>query len=426
MMHGSKPNGSPTAHLLQSLLKLLAKRWKGVTVSVILVVGTIGFTQIELTGGERLNLIESFYETLRLFILSASGTPVDGSKIWLYIMWFLYLLAAALSATFLVESLRTIKQALDNPDRIVRKMKDHLILCGRGKHGRLIVSQVLARNPGQDVVIVEVDTSLPPFLEFATGMRVPVIVGDMTDAMSLRRAGIERARRLYAASGNDVANLNTCILAKECAAAADFKSVALISDVDLSRGVSDLARSEGVVLVNPYEIAGTNLVEELWSMMGSSNGGISFVVVAGFGRFGQMFTKALLRKAGDDCKLSVAVVDRMATKKVEVFRRSFDIGDRSLSAIDGDVDDPRVFETALTRGVSGTSATEPIVILCTDNDTANLNTALLLQECWKVTATVVTRLFNPPPGFCKLIAGSRIHAFQIPKLIEKKLPEECF
>lgn len=426
MMHKSKPNGSPTVHLLQPLLKLLAKRWKGVTVSVILVVGTIGFTQIELTGGARLNLIESFYESLRLFVLGASGMPTDGPKVWLGIMWFLYLLAPALTATFLVESLRTIKQALVNPDRVVRKMKNHLILCGLGKHGRLIVCQVLARSPGQDVVVVELDPSLPPFLEFPTGIRVPVIVGDMTDAMTLRRAGIERARRLFAASGNDVANLNSCILAKERAAVRDFKSVALISDVDLSRGVSDLARSEGVVLVNPYEIAGTNLVEGLWPMMGSSNGRVSLVVVAGFGRFGQMFTKALLRKAGDDCNLRVAVVDRMATKRVEVFRRSFDIGDRSLSAIDGDVDDPRVFENAMTRGESGTSATEPIVILCTDNDTANLNTALLLQECWKVTATVVTRLFNPPPGFCRLIAGSRIHAFQIPKLIEKKLPEECF
>ena len=109
-MHKSKPNGSPTVHLLQPLLKLLAKRWKGVTVSVILVVGTIGFTQIELTGGERLNVIESFYETLRLFVLGASGMPSDGPKVWLGIMWFLYLLAPALTATFLVESLRTIKQ----------------------------------------------------------------------------------------------------------------------------------------------------------------------------------------------------------------------------------------------------------------------------------------------------------------------------
>ncbi len=412
--------------LLSSAVKLLATRWKGVAVSVILVVGTMGFTQIEVTGEEQLNVIESFYETLRLFVLGASGMPADGPKVWLGIMWFLYLLAPALTATFLVESLRTIKQALVNPDRVVRKIKNHLILCGLGKHGRLIVCQVLARSPGQDVVVVELDPSLPPFLEFPTGIRVPVIVGDMTDAMTLRRAGIERARRLYAASGNDVANLNSCILAKECASMADFKSVALISDVDLSRGVSDLARSEGVVLVNPYEIAGTNLVEEVWSMTGSSRASISFVVVAGFGRFGQMFTKALLKKAGSDSNLSVVVVDRMATKRVEVFRRNFDVGDHSLSAIDGDVDDPRVFETAMTRSNSGTSATGPIVILCTDNDTANLNTALLLQECWKVTATVVTRLFNPPPGFRKLIAGSKIHPFQIPKLIEKKLPEECF
>jgi len=49
----------------------------------------------------------------------------------------------------------------------------------------------------------------------------------------------------------------------------------------------------------------------------------------------------------------------------------------------------------------------------------------LLAKRWKGVTVSVTRLFNPPPGFCRLIAGSRIHAFQIPKLIEKKLPEEC-
>jgi len=268
--------------LLQSCLKLLRERWKGISVSVILVVATIGFTQIEVTGGTRQNVLESFYQAVRLFVLGADGTPADGAVTWIVIMWCAYLLAPALTATLLVESLGAIKQAVVNPDRVVRKMKNHLILCGLGKHGKLIVERVLARDAQQGVVIVDRDSSLPSFFEFAAGTKVPVIAGDMTDALTLGRAGIERSRRLYAASGNDVANLNTCLLAlaKESKHTADFRAVALVSDVDLSRGVSEYARREGVVLINPYEIAARNLAMRIWTTKESPDLSASVVVVA--------------------------------------------------------------------------------------------------------------------------------------------------
>jgi len=268
--------------LLQSCLKLLRERWKGISVSVILVVATIGFTQIEVTGGTRQNVLESFYQAVRLFVLGADGTPAAGAVTWNVIMWCAYLLAPALTATFLVESLGAIKQAVVNPDRVVRKMKNHLILCGLGKHGKLIVERVLARDAQQGVVIVDRDSSLPSFFEFAAGTKVPVIAGDMTDALTLGRAGIERSRRLYAASGNDVANLNTCLLAlaKESKHTADFRAVALVSDVDLSRGVSEYARREGVVLINPDEIAARNLAMRIWTTKESPDLSASVVVVA--------------------------------------------------------------------------------------------------------------------------------------------------
>jgi len=111
---------------------------------------------------------------------------------------------------------------------------------------------------------------------------------------------------------------------------------------------------------------------------------------------------------------------------VEGFRRNFHVSNLAILAIDGDIDDPRVFETALANSDSSTSTAKRTVVLCTDNDTANLNTALLLEEHWGVHATVLTRLFNPPPRFRELIDGSRIQTFEIPELIKEGLPKECF
>jgi voltage-gated potassium channel Kch len=416
----------PAVGEASSWLATLAAYWKPVVGGVILLTGTIGFTQIEVTGGHRLNLIGSLYQTVRLFVLGPEGMPAQGPLLWLGVMWVLYFLAPGLTAAVVIEGIYRVARALKSPERAARRFKNHLIVCGLGKHGRLIVNRILTAYPYYDIVVIDRNPAVPPFLEFIPDVHAPVIRGDMTDPSTLRRAGVERAQKLFALSGQDVVNLNTCLSAKQLNLLPKFHAIALVSDVGLSRGVSELAKREGVITLNPYEVASANLVTQIQKERGPSFDSASGIVIAGFGRFGQMFAKALLEKTTGNAALKIVVIDRQARKRVDVFRRNYHVVESCLLPLDGEIDDPRMFETALEKCQHPAGGSEPLIILCTDDDANNLNTALLLREHWGIQAVVVTRLFTAPPKFRELTDGTHIRAFQLSELIARELPAECY
>lgn len=91
--------------------------------------------------------------------------------------------------------------------------QDHIIVCGIGHKGQLIVEDLLAR--GDAVVAVD-----PRPLEHGPAGphgRAQIVTGDATDPAVLRRAGAKHARAIVAASGNDAANIDIAIRASELA-----------------------------------------------------------------------------------------------------------------------------------------------------------------------------------------------------------------
>jgi voltage-gated potassium channel Kch len=429
-VHGSsdpKPQSGAAAN--ESLFPLLGDRslpWKFFAGGCVLLLATLGFSQIEITGGRRLHLLESLYQAMRLFVLGAEGTPQRGPVFWLFTTWLMYFLAPGVTATVLIEWVYRVARSLRTPERAVRRLKGHIILCGLGKHGRLIVQHVLDHDPTFDVVVVDNDPALPSFLELSPTKTAPVIRGEMTDAATLRRAGVERARKVFAMSGGDVVNLNACLVAKEKNLLPGSHAIALVSDIGLSRGVAELARQEGVITLNPYEIAARNLVEQLANTMGPEQLENCPFIVAGFGRFGQMFAKAMLeRSSGQKPGSRMVVIDRQATRRLASFRFGDEQQRDRLIPLEGEIGDPRILEQAFERSQAQTQE-KPAIVLCTDDDANNLNTALLIREHWGTRAVVLTRLFNPPPRFRELTSDSSIRSFHLPDLIVQELPAECY
>lgn len=84
----------------------------------------------------------------------------------------------------------------------IRKMKDHIILCGFGRIGQT-VAQELSRE-GVPFVIIDKD---PEVLKVAEANNYLYLEGDATEDAVLKQAGIERARALVAAVGSDADNL---------------------------------------------------------------------------------------------------------------------------------------------------------------------------------------------------------------------------
>ncbi|GEM_PF-2965057 len=403
--------------------------WKLTAGIVVIVTAWIGFQHITVVGlGDKhqLNSIESLYQAISLFFLYPRVVPDKGTDRWITVMWLLYFLAPALTTTVILDLLSKLKTALRNPERAVKLMKNHTIVCGLGKHGRLILKCIIEANPYSDVVIVDRDLSLPQFFELVPGAAIPVIHGNISDPETLRRAGVERARKLLALSGGDVVNINTCLSALQLSKIPCFQAVALVSDVALSAAISKLSRQEGVVTLNPYEIAASNLVSQLNLEEGRASELGSNLIVGGFGRFGQMFVKAVLENHKGTSAAHIRVIDRIATRKVEHFKHTYHFENNYILPIDGEVEDLRLLQLACQDSTSESPGAEPTIILCIDDDTTILNTALMIKEHWGIKATVITRLFEPPPKFQQLASGAHIRVFVLSELIAKELPKECY
>jgi|HigsolmetaAR202D_1030399.scaffolds.fasta_scaffold00384_29 K+ transport systems, NAD-binding component len=92
---------------------------------------------------------------------------------------------------------------------------DSVIVCGLGKVGYRVVSELLSLEPRPRVVVVCSNDDTPgPFLESLQEMGVPVIFGDARRSRILQEAGIDRACSVVAVTSNDLINLQIGLAAQ--------------------------------------------------------------------------------------------------------------------------------------------------------------------------------------------------------------------
>lgn len=94
----------------------------------------------------------------------------------------------------------------------IKKMSDHIIICGAGRSGRQVAEELTAM--GQPFVVIEKDAdSVQRFYEFDPD--ATAIVGDATADHTLIEGGIARARGVIASTNADADNILICLSARE-------------------------------------------------------------------------------------------------------------------------------------------------------------------------------------------------------------------
>jgi len=93
--------------------------------------------------------------------------------------------------------------------RKVRKLKDHYIICGYGRLGKIITRQL--SRAGLPLVVVE---SNPEVISSLEAQDYPFVVGDATREEVLLEAGIERAKGLVAVLHSDAGNVYITLTAR--------------------------------------------------------------------------------------------------------------------------------------------------------------------------------------------------------------------
>ena len=135
--------------------------------------------------------------------------------------------------------------------RYSRKMKDHIIICGYGRIGKEIATQLQSQNAS--FLIIEKN---PLVKKIAEENGFSVLLADATLDETLLSAGINNCRSLVVALPNDASNLYVVLSARGIR-----PSCRLIARAESEEASKKLKLAGANIVVSPYVAAGKNMAE---------------------------------------------------------------------------------------------------------------------------------------------------------------------
>ena len=231
---------------LQHIIRAIIISW------IIFALGVIGYMLIE-----KWSFLDAVYMTaitvttagfMEVHELSSAGRIFTSIVLVAGVGYFFYI--AGLIIQSIVEG--EIKAILGRKrlDKKIRKLKNHYIICGYGRIGR-VLSQLIKEDT-KDIVVVEKDENLVEILEKD---KMHYLNGDSSEEEVLEKAGIKNASFLIAALGTDTANVFLVLTARQ-----------------LNPDIYIMARASSPDVKNKLIIAGANFVESPYDIGAISMG----------------------------------------------------------------------------------------------------------------------------------------------------------
>jgi voltage-gated potassium channel len=239
----------------------------------VVLAGTAGYVALE-----GWTWFDAFYMTITTITTIGGGEPkpLDVAGKW----WTIGVVAVGFGAlTYTVLALMAfaiegqLSQVFEQRrmHRKVRKMQNHLILCGFGRVGRAIAREFT--DEGIPFVVVDSDDDS---LVEAAAEGATVVHGNAADIETLKAAGVERARGLVTAVDNDADNLYVTLSARVLKPDLFIVARANAADAEPKLRLAGANR-----VVSPYTIGGRRLaslamrptsVEFVDTILSASNG----------------------------------------------------------------------------------------------------------------------------------------------------------
>jgi voltage-gated potassium channel len=136
-------------------------------------------------------------------------------------------------------------------ERRITAMKDHIIVCGYGRMGRLVCQELTSK--GTPFVVIEKEANLVEGFHSAIGA---IVHGDATSDEALRHAGVERARALITVVASVPDNLYITMSARLL-----NERLFIVARAEDDRSEEKLQRAGANRAVAPYRIGGTRVAQ---------------------------------------------------------------------------------------------------------------------------------------------------------------------
>ncbi len=222
----------------------------------ILVFGTAGYMAIEGS-----SLVDGLYMTVitittvgygEVFTLSPAGRYFTIFLIMVGVGLVLYLFGKVTEA--MVEGSLQSYMGRKTMDKKVAGMKDHFIVCGFGRIGK-VICQILHENKRPFVIIENDPAEIKAILE----LHYVILEGDASSDETLHKANIERANGLIAVVSSDADNVYIILSAKVI----NPKLFVLARSSGSEGSETKLLRAGADKVVSPYYIGACRMAQLL-------------------------------------------------------------------------------------------------------------------------------------------------------------------
>lgn len=140
-------------------------------------------------------------------------------------------------------------------ERDIRKIRDHVILCGYGRFGRTIAAEL--KRKGTPLVVIEKE---PAKSAAAREEAHLLFEGDATDEATLLHAGIDRARALLTTLGSDADNVYVTLTAKQMK-----RTLLVVASARDERSARKLEAAGADRVVSAYRLGGARMAQAVTS-----------------------------------------------------------------------------------------------------------------------------------------------------------------
>ena len=164
---------------------------------------------------------------------------------------------ASMISAFVVEGDLKDVLAANKLKKRMKRMKDHVIVCGAGSTGRNVIDELL--KTGRSVIAIDVNEEfLRDIAERHPGKEYAFIVGDATGDEVMQQAHIMEANGLVAALSSDKDNLYLTVSARQ-----DNPKLRIVARCSEIGHVEKLKKAGADAVVSPNYIGGLRLVSEM-------------------------------------------------------------------------------------------------------------------------------------------------------------------
>ena len=391
---------------------------------VALLLGYIGFARHAAAAGQPRSATDLLYLTLQLFTLESGA--VSGHKGWE--LELARLLAPAVAAYTAVQALAEIFYQQLQLVR-VRFIRDHVVMCGLGRKGYLLAQGF--RQRGDRVVAIEQDED-NDLIEQCREQGVIVLIGNAGNQELLRQARVRKARYVVSVCGDDGANAEVAVHARELAEDRQGKALMcilhlvdpqlcdLLREREIEMGKMDAFRLE---FFNVFDSGARVLLKE-YPAFSEGQSRRAHLLVIGLGRMGESLVVHAARgwharHTAAAERLRVTVIDREAERKTEsLCLRYPQLGKVcELVAQPMDVHWPEFQRADFLFDPDG-RCDVTIVYVCLDDDSLGLSAALALRQRVREHRIPIVVRMEQDAGLATLLGGmdggggfENLHAF---------------